>query len=99
MTILAHEEGLMDVTETVTVRDLLNLWHGEPAPENDDPYSHVCGYWHPEIVVKFCELGGPSNDRVVRNRFYPGKSDSEVPEYARKLIRLGYDTWKRRRHA
>lgn len=77
----------MPATATLTVDDLLALWHGD---EDSD------GYWQPELVARVCELIQPGNVLVVRNRFYPSKAGADVPEDAAKMIVSGYWTWRRR---
>lgn len=78
----------MAVVEAVSVDDLLALWHGD---------EDACGYWHPSIVIEVCRLTRPASVDVVRARFYPGQGAGEVPEFAGKLIALGFTIWARRR--
>lgn len=72
---------VLEAPVAVDTAELVAQWHGD-----DD----TCGYWHPELVAKACDLEQPSSELFALRIFYPDAFTHEVDDDAVEIVKQGW---------
>lgn len=73
--------------DSLTVTDLLDLWHGDGLST---------GYHHPYLILGVCRLCKPPSLRLLCTEYlFPALEYEQVPPRTLSRVLLGYRLWRK----